>query len=175
MLEKLGLTVLSWSACFQLQFGFPKELQQKLMLKGSRFTLMRRTAIARSAGVRNHAFVGESGKRNLASIAKYDKWHHSPVRDVIPKCQSSKDRQESSDYHEPGYFRMKHCIPDGGSVLTIAMVQNLSSWCARSQNWGSQRWSPLSYMRKLKHGNHARILPMPIIETVYVPLSNTWE
>lgn len=32
-------------------------------------TLMRRTATARSAGVRNHAFVGESGKRNLVGLA----------------------------------------------------------------------------------------------------------
>ena len=32
-------------------------------------TLIRWTAFARSSGVRNHAFVGESGKKNLSNIA----------------------------------------------------------------------------------------------------------
>jgi hypothetical protein len=50
------------------------------MLKKTRSTLMRRTAVARSAGVRNHAVVGESGKRNLMNMMKNEKLHPAMLK-----------------------------------------------------------------------------------------------
>jgi hypothetical protein len=99
-----------------------------------RRTLMRCTAFARSSGVRNQAFVGESGNKNLhPTVMSW--WKGQGTRD-LPKLTRMK-WQESAllnqwwswacDLSEKVWSNEKE-------YSTIATVQTLWYWCAKYQS-----------------------------------------
>jgi hypothetical protein len=75
-------------------------------------TLMRLTAIARSVGVRNHAVVGESGKKK--------KYTTAVARVIIPVMIMSLFSASDIENYENESLRSDHCQ---GSILSVLICR----------------------------------------------------